>query len=155
MSAGNLSTCIIDILRIVYQMTNYITSLWIKWLYIVVNAAPLVKYGLTPQMKSTQYDVNIHTYEANEMCKDPANSTGFWAPGYMYDSVLTDLKPNTRYFYSYGTEKVINQFLPEFPMWVVFYTFCPPPPPPPRLNPPWSGEGAYLTKRFSPQCINK
>ena len=61
-------------------------------------------------MEFTQYDVNIRTYEASEMCKDPANSTGFWAPGYMYDSVLKDLKPNTIYFYSYGTEKVINQF---------------------------------------------
>ena len=28
-------------------------------------------------------------------------------------------------------------------------------PPPPRWNPPWRGEGAYPTKRFSPQCINK
>ena len=26
---------------------------------------------------------------------------------------------------------------------------------PPRWNPPWRGEGAYLTKRFSPQRIKK
>ena len=26
---------------------------------------------------------------------------------------------------------------------------------PPWWNPPWCGEGAYLTKTFSPQCINK
>ena len=26
---------------------------------------------------------------------------------------------------------------------------------PPRWNPPWRGEGAYQTKRFSPQCIKK
>ena len=26
---------------------------------------------------------------------------------------------------------------------------------PPWWNPPWRGEGAYLTKTFSPQCVNK
>ena len=33
---------------------------------------------------------------------------------------------------------------------VPLYQVCPP-----RWNPPWRGEGAYRTKRFSPQCINK
>ena len=76
----------------------------------VVNTAPLVKYGLTPQLSSVQYDVNVQTYDASYMCKDPANDTGFWAPGYMYDAVLKGLEPNTKYFYAYGTEEVVNIF---------------------------------------------
>lgn len=42
------------------------------------------------------------------MCEEPANSTGFWDPGYTYDIFLKNLKPNTRYFYSYGVEGVRN-----------------------------------------------
>ena len=45
--------------------------------FSVVNSAPLVKYGLTPQLASVQYDVNVQTYDASYMCKDPANDTGF------------------------------------------------------------------------------
>ena len=78
--------------------------------FFIVNSAPLVKYGLTPQLASVQYDVNVQTYDASYMCKDPANDTGFWAPGYMYDAVLKGLKPNTKYFYAYGTEEIVNIF---------------------------------------------
>ena len=50
-----------------------------------------------------EYEVTVHTYTADSMCMSPANSTGFWHPGYIYDVVLKDLTPNQRYYYSFGT----------------------------------------------------
>ena len=47
------------------------------------------------------------------MCGPDANSTGFTDPGYMYDVLLRDLEPVTRYYYSYGFDGVscIEQLL--------------------------------------------
>ena len=46
------------------------------------------------------------TYKASDMCGPNANTTGFKDPGYMYDVLLKDLKPSTRYYYSYGSKGV-------------------------------------------------
>ena len=56
----------------------------------------------------TQTTFKSHTYKASDMCEAPANdnTTWFWDPGYIYDVLLTDLDPNTRYYYSCGTEEV-------------------------------------------------
>ena len=58
-----------------------------------------------------EYEVTVHTYTADSMCMAPANSTGFRHPGYIYDIVLRNLQPNTRYYYSYGTADVRKFFL--------------------------------------------
>ena len=42
------------------------------------------------------------------MCQANANTKGFWHPGITYDVLLTNLKPNTRYYYSYGTEDYMS-----------------------------------------------
>ena len=55
-------------------------------------------------MTETKHTVN--TYQASDMCTPNANTTGFWYPGHIYDVVLTGLEPNTRYYYSCGTEEV-------------------------------------------------
>ena len=47
-----------------------------------------------------------HTYTADSMCQGWANAGGFWHPGTTYDFKLTNLKPNTMYYYSYGTPDV-------------------------------------------------
>lgn len=44
-----------------------------------------------------------HTYTKDSMCHSPANSYGYYNPGYTYDVLLRNLRPNTRYYYSYGT----------------------------------------------------
>lgn len=69
-------------------------------------AKPVVKYGLTPNLGQTETSHVGHTYEASDMCEEPANSTGFWDPGYTYDVLLQNLEANTRYYYSFGTEGV-------------------------------------------------
>jgi len=41
------------------------------------------------------------------MCAEPANDVNaFVDPGYIHDVLLTNLKPGTRYYYSYGSGKV-------------------------------------------------
>ena len=61
-------------------------------------------------MEFTEHEVSIWTYRASDMCLSPANTTGFWKPGNIHDAVLKGLEPNTRYFYSYGSEGVRNNF---------------------------------------------
>lgn len=46
------------------------------------------------------------TYTANDMCSSPANGTQFVDPGFIHDVLLTNLKPGTQYYYSYGSGKV-------------------------------------------------
>ena len=68
-------------------------------------------------MEFTEHEVSIWTYRASDMCLSPANTTGFWKPGNIHDAVLKGLEPNTRYFYSYGSEGVRNNF--DFFFWPV------------------------------------
>ena len=43
------------------------------------------------------------------MCHGPADSKKFWHAGITYDVVLKDLKPNTLYYYSYGTDDFMSR----------------------------------------------
>ena len=65
---------------------------------------PLVRYGLTKNLDMVEYAHTTNTYSADSMCQTPATGKGFWHPGYTYDVLLKNLKSNTRYYYSYGTE---------------------------------------------------
>lgn len=76
------------------------------FLILLVGGTPIVKYGLTPDLNDTERSSFGYSYESSDMCEEPANSTGFWNPGYTYDIVLRYLLPNTRYYYSYGVEGV-------------------------------------------------
>lgn len=78
----------------------------IKIVFLFLVSKPIVKYGLTPNLDKVETEYLEHTYKASDMCEEPANSTGYWDPGYTYDVVLKNLKPNTRYYYSFGTENV-------------------------------------------------
>ena len=51
------------------------------------------------------------TYTAADMCTAPANSAQFVDPGFIHDVLLTNLEPGTRYYYSYGSEKVCVGFV--------------------------------------------
>jgi len=72
-----------------------------------VNSGIQVRYGKTKSLGMTETKYTVGTYQASDMCEQNANTTGFWDPGYIYDVVLTDLEPNTRYYYSCGIEEVI------------------------------------------------
>ena len=47
------------------------------------------------------------------MCGEPANNnTYFIGPGYFHDVLLTDLKPNTLYYYQYGSDDIFSDVEP-------------------------------------------
>ena len=49
------------------------------------------------------------TYEASDMCDEPANNTAYIInPFYLHDVLLTDLKPNTLYYYQYGSDYIFS-----------------------------------------------
>ena len=75
-----------------------------------MNTPAQVRYGPTKELEFTEREVSMWTYSASDMCLSPANTTGFWKPGNIFDVVLKGLEPNTRYFYSYGSEGVRNDF---------------------------------------------
>ena len=70
-----------------------------------VQYTPTVEYGLCDGGKLDRLSTGTwRTYRASDMCGPPANlSAHFIHPGYLYDVILTDLQPNTRYCYRYGS----------------------------------------------------
>lgn len=78
---------------------------------VLVDIGVRVRYGKTKSLEMTQTKFTFKTYKASDMCETLANTTGFWDPGFIYDVLLTDLEPNTRYFYSCGSEEVGCLFL--------------------------------------------
>ena len=66
----------------------------------------MVRYGLTNALEKVSFKSSVQTYSASDMCESPANSSVFRDPGFIYDVLLVDLLPNTKYYYSYGTEGV-------------------------------------------------
>ena len=68
--------------------------------------SPTVQYGVDPSTMSVVKG-NSKTYTAADMCAKPASDiNAFVDPGYIHDVLLTNLKPGTRYYYSYGSAKV-------------------------------------------------
>ena len=69
-----------------------------------------VEYGVS---KSDLYEsvtaTHYFTYTANDMCDqslgDPAGLGGFFEPGFIIQVNITNLKPNTLYFYRYNHQK--------------------------------------------------
>ncbi|XP_057306826.1 uncharacterized protein LOC130645009 isoform X4 [Hydractinia symbiolongicarpus] len=85
-------------------MTTKPTEMRVMWNSGEVHQPTVVKYGASKDLPLSEYETIVHTYTADSMCMSPANSTGFWHPGFTYDVLLKDLKPNTQYYYSYGTK---------------------------------------------------
>jgi hypothetical protein len=63
-----------------------------------------VKYGINPDSLDSIIVAETHSYTADSLCGSPANSIGWWNPGTFYTVVMTGLKPNTRYYYKFGSD---------------------------------------------------
>ena len=70
-----------------------------------VQYTPTVEYGRCDGGKLDRVSTGTwRTYRASDMCGPPANlSAHFIHPGYFHDVILTDLQPNIRYCYRYGS----------------------------------------------------
>ena len=76
----------------------------------VLVDSPVVLYGLSKQLELRQTIGISQTYKGSDMCEAPANSTGFWDPGYIHSFILSDLQIGRMYYYSFGGENVSNTF---------------------------------------------
>ena len=79
--------------------------------FLISEDTPIVHYGTDPSVMSVVKGNISKTYTADDMCAAPANSAQFVDPGFIHDVLLTNLEPGTRYYYSYGSEKVCVGFV--------------------------------------------
>ncbi|GLE03047.1 hypothetical protein PINS_up011926 [Pythium insidiosum] len=69
-------------------------------------SAPMVWYGTSRSRLDRSATATVGTYEASDMCSSPATKVGaqfFRDPGVLHSAVMTDLKPDTTYFYAVGS----------------------------------------------------
>ncbi len=84
-------------------------KLTLIFLFDLADNEAIVRYGVSESELVNKVLAKTNTYKASDMCGPPANTVGFRDPGFIHDALITDLKPSTRYFYSFGSEKVMNQ----------------------------------------------
>lgn len=73
------------------------------------NETSIVVYGTDPYKLVSRSIGGCTTYKAADMCGEPARSDiNFIHPGYFHDVLLTDLKPDTLYYYQYGSTEVLS-----------------------------------------------
>ena len=73
------------------------------------NSTPVVLYGVSPNELDYKATGHWTTYKASDMCGEPANNTAYFIdPGYLHDVLLTDLKPNTLYYFQYGSDNIFS-----------------------------------------------
>lgn len=90
------------------SLTGDPTEMRVMWVSGTMES-PVVQYGVDPSTMSVVKGNISKTYTAADMCSEPANDTNaFVDPGYIHDVLLTNLKPGTRYYYSYGSEKAMS-----------------------------------------------
>jgi len=92
-------------------LTNDPTQMRVMWNSGEVNSQLMVKYGLTKELGMVETTIKTYHYLAEDMCHSPANTTGYWDPGFTYDALLTKLEPNTIYYYSVGCQQVMSEVL--------------------------------------------
>lgn len=69
------------------------------------NSFPSLNYGTDPKnLNNSILRVLTTTYKSTDMCGEPATTTGWRDPGYMHSALITDLTPNTLYYYQVGDE---------------------------------------------------
>lgn len=63
---------------------------------------PVVRWSTASGNGQRENNGSFLTYTRLQMCGAPANSTGWVDPGALNYAAMTDLQPNTRYYYSVG-----------------------------------------------------
>jgi len=89
-------------------LTNLPTQMRVMFTTGRLTQPPLVRYGRTKDLAMKETSHVTDTYTADEFCQSPANARGFYHPGYLHDFLLSNLQPNTLYYYSYGTERYMS-----------------------------------------------
>ena len=89
-------------------LTGDSTQMRVHWT-TGTQTAPLVRYGSNPNNLGLTAVGASRTYNYSDMCGPPANgSLNFVHPGYLHAAMLTGLKPNSKYYYQYGSGDVFS-----------------------------------------------
>ncbi|TMW60176.1 hypothetical protein Poli38472_000218 [Pythium oligandrum] len=71
------------------------------------SRTPEARYGTDPTNLDHHATGTSTTYKASDMCQAPATTVAqrlFRDPGFMHTAIMTDLTPETTYFYQYGND---------------------------------------------------
>ncbi|XP_066927057.1 uncharacterized protein [Clytia hemisphaerica] len=99
------------------SLTGDPTQMRVMWVSSKAQEV-IVNYGTTESLGQKETKFTSNTYKAGDLCHSPANDTGFWDPGYIYDVLLTGLEPNTKYYYTIQNEQntsSIRSFMTAIP----------------------------------------
>ena len=89
-------------------LTGNPTEMRVQWTS-GTNGTSIVVYGTDPYKLVSRSIGGCTTYKATDMCGEPARADiNFIHPGYFHDVLLTDLLPNTLYYYQYGSTEVLS-----------------------------------------------
>lgn len=78
-----------------------------------INSIPVVNWGLSESDLTNSATGSTTTYTASMMCSSPATSTAspyFSNPGFMHSVTITDLLPQTTYYYQVGVSEMSETF---------------------------------------------
>ncbi|XP_064391290.1 uncharacterized protein LOC135339098 [Halichondria panicea] len=86
-------------LHVHLALTNKHNEMRVQWT-TGKECVPTVHYGRLPDNLNLKATGISRTYAASDMCGPPANMSAYFInPGYLHDVLLTDLTPNTQYYY--------------------------------------------------------
>jgi len=90
------------------SFTNSLSEMRLMWISNSTSK-PTIQYGLRSKQYSWNATGTSTTYTINDLCW---NSTGgntaaiyFWDVGFIHNVIMTKLKPRTKYYYRFGSEK--------------------------------------------------
>lgn len=91
------------------SLTGDPTEMRVQWT-TGTKYTPTVFYGYSQSNLNFSRTGSSKTYKATDMCGPPANmSLYFMDPGFLHDVLLTNLLPNTMYYYMYGGHGVYSE----------------------------------------------
>lgn len=76
----------------------------VQWATRDAGGRPSVRWGTRTGALDAAAAGRSSTYGRGDMCGPPANTTGWFDPGWLHAAVMAGLRPSTRYFYQYGDE---------------------------------------------------
>eukprot|EP00743_Colponemidia_sp_Colp-15_P006986 GILK01007539.1.p1 GENE.GILK01007539.1~~GILK01007539.1.p1 ORF type:complete len:660 (-),score=66.82 GILK01007539.1:116-2095(-) len=86
-------------------LTNNIDEMRVMWTSRESSPGQ-VQVGLVSGQYASFFESSCETYSSTDLCGPPANieaAMRFRDPGYAHKALIKGLKPNTRYFYRYGS----------------------------------------------------
>ena len=90
----------------VYEKSLVLSSKTFIYSYFFLASLPTVYYGVEKSALLLKKHGSSDTYNSTQLCAGPASTTGFIDPGMIHDVLLEDLRPNTLYYYRYGSADV-------------------------------------------------